>query len=39
MIYITGSSGFIGKAVINELNLIGITYKKLKIRNKILKKI
>ena len=38
MIYITGSSGFIGKAVINELNLIGITYKKLKIRNKILKK-
>ena len=38
MIYITGSSGFIGKAVVHELNLIGIIYKKLKIRNKILKK-
>lgn len=38
MIYITGSSGFIGKAVVEELNLKGIIYKKLKIRHKILKK-
>ena len=35
MIYITGTSGFIGRAVLEELNLKGIIYKKLKIRQKI----
>jgi nucleoside-diphosphate-sugar epimerase len=38
MIYITGASGFIGKAVLEKLNKKRITYKKIKIRQKILNK-
>ena len=35
MIYITGSSGFIGKSVIKELKKKNIQYRKIKIRQKV----